>query len=74
VADVQIAVGFGREAGADGLVLPAGEVIAHDLADEILLAGRRGIGGMWRSVAVESVDGAAEAWFMERGSGERPLV
>jgi hypothetical protein len=46
VADVQIAVGFGREAGADGLVFAAGEVIAHDLADEILLAGRRSIGGV----------------------------
>jgi hypothetical protein len=46
VADVQVAVGFGREAGADGGMLAAGEVVAHDLADEILLAGRRGVRGI----------------------------
>ncbi len=46
VADVQIAVGLGREAGADGRVLAAGQVLADDLADEVFLLGRGGgIGG-----------------------------
>src|SRR5690606_35394404 len=36
VADVQIAVGLGREARADRGVLAAGQVVADDLADEIL--------------------------------------
>src|SRR3546814_4904743 len=44
VADVQVAVGLGREAGADGGMLPVGQVLADDLADEVLLfGGRRGI-------------------------------
>src|SRR5690606_8656560 len=41
VADVQVAVGLGRKAGADGRMLPAGQVLADDLADEILLFGGR---------------------------------
>ena len=37
VADVQVAVGFRREAGLDGRVLAAGEVLANDLPDEVVL-------------------------------------
>src|SRR3546814_12710702 len=37
VADVKVAVGLGREAGADGGMLPVGKVLADDLADEVLL-------------------------------------
>ena len=36
MAHVQVAVGLGREARADGFVPPAGEVLADDLADEVL--------------------------------------
>src|SRR3546814_2794998 len=44
VADVQVAVGLGREAGADGGMLSVGQVLAEDMADEVLLfGGRRGI-------------------------------
>ena len=50
MADVQVAVRLRREAGLDRLVLSAGQVLAHDLADEIALswlsAGSRG----WRGV------------------------
>src|SRR5690606_33522404 len=36
VADVQVTVGFGREAGADRIVLAAGQVVADDLPDEVM--------------------------------------
>ena len=52
VADVQVAVGLGREAGADRRVLAAGEVLANDLADEVVLfrgGGGSGAGGVRRS-------------------------
>ncbi|MNV14843.1 hypothetical protein D3C71_1055400 [compost metagenome] len=49
VANVQVTVGFRREAGLDRLVLSAGQVLAHDLADEIALlvavGGGLGAGG-----------------------------
>src|SRR5690606_10213726 len=48
VADVQVAVGLRREPGADRGVLAAGQVLADDLADEVVargLGGRRGGGG-----------------------------
>src|SRR3546814_2109910 len=58
VADVQVAVGLGREAGADGGMLPVGQVLADDLADEVLLfGGRRGI-ARGRGGAVAHVRGA----------------
>ncbi len=41
MADVQVAVGLGREAGDDLGVLPAAEILADDLADEVA-ALRRG--------------------------------
>src|SRR5690606_13090261 len=50
VADVQVAVGFGRETGADGVVLAAGQVVADDLPDEVgpgRLAGNV-VRGHWR--------------------------
>ena len=47
MADVQVAVGFGRETGVDDRVLAAGQVLADDLADEVvLLAGRRSCVGI----------------------------
>src|SRR5690606_32561567 len=53
VADVQVAVRLGRETGADAGVLPAGQVLADDLADEVLAgwggAGGRGFGRSFRS-------------------------
>src|SRR3546814_11722109 len=46
VADVQVAVGLGREAGADGGMLPVGQVMAEGTADAVLLfEGRTGIAG-----------------------------
>jgi hypothetical protein len=39
VADVQVAVGLGREAGLDRLLAAGGQVLADDLADEVLPAG-----------------------------------
>jgi len=54
VADVQVAVGLGGEACADRRMFPAGEVLADDLADEVLLFGEDRIGrrdcGRLRSV------------------------
>jgi hypothetical protein len=49
VADVQVAVGLRREPGADRRMPAAGEVVADDLADEVLPGGgaagiRRGFG------------------------------
>ncbi len=48
VADVQVAVGLGREPGDDLLVFAALEVLANDVADEIAIFGRVG----WSAVAV----------------------
>ncbi len=46
VADVQVAVGLGREAGANDRVLAAGQILADDLADEVFLLRRGGgVGG-----------------------------
>src|SRR3546814_12205966 len=60
VADVQVAVGFGREAGADGGMLPVGQVLADDLADEALLfGGRRGFARGTRG-ALSHVRGAGK--------------
>jgi hypothetical protein len=44
VADVQVAVGLRREAGADGGVPAAGQVVADDLADEVAADGGGGVG------------------------------
>src|SRR3546814_2067412 len=77
VADVQVAVGLGREAGADGGMLPVGQVLADDLADEVLLfGGRRGI-ARGRGGAVAHVRGAGKnnslaeptGWRAGRGLG-----
>ena len=38
VADVQVPVGLGREAGDDGVVLARGEVVLDDGANEVLAA------------------------------------
>ena len=45
VAQVQVAVGFRREAGPDRHVPAAGEVVANDLANEVLTALGHGVGG-----------------------------
>ena len=45
VAKVQIAVGLGREAGADGGVPARGQVLSDDLADEVVLFQRVAVNG-----------------------------
>src|SRR5690606_27949802 len=65
VADVQVAVGLGRKAGPDRGMLPAGQVVADDLADEVLLAGGgrcgacRGVFGLGHAVMGECRRGPA---------------
>src|SRR5690606_37191730 len=63
VADVQVAIGLGREAGLDGRVLAAGQVLANDLPDEVVLD-RRLCGGLGGSVRGRGVGhaGSGEAW------------
>src|SRR3546814_7841305 len=79
VDDVQVAVGLGREAGADGGMLHVGQVLADDLADEVLLfGGRRGI-ARGRGGAVAHVRGAGKnnslaettGWRARRGARKR---
>src|SRR5699024_8875378 len=71
VADVQVAVGFGREAGADGVVLAAGQVVADDLADEVLFHRRR-IGGRGQGRGRGTGRRVGHAAASSRG-GDRPV-
>ena len=54
MANVQITVGFRREARFDGRMLTRGQVVPHDLPDEVLLQ-RRGFGGCGCGVRISHV-------------------
>jgi len=68
---VEVAVGFRREPSRDRGVLAGGQVVAHDLADEIKAGG--GGGGFFRHAPMENRMAARKRGKSGKSGNQFPL-